>query len=32
MQKKLAECVVCQQNKEETINALGLLHPLAIPS
>jgi hypothetical protein len=28
----MAECVVCQQNKKETIKTLGLLQPLSIPS
>ena len=27
-----AECLVCQQNKVETIKILGLLEPLSIPS
>ena len=32
IQKFVAECLVCQQNKVETINTLGLLQPLSIPS
>ena len=28
----MAECLVCQQNKVETIKTLGLLQPLSIPS
>ena len=28
----MAECLVCQQNKVETIKTLGLLHPLSIPT
>ena len=28
----MAECLVCQQNKVETINTPGLLQPLSIPS
>jgi len=30
--KFVAECLVCQQNKVETINTTGLLQTLAIPS
>jgi hypothetical protein len=32
VQNLVIECVVFQQNKEETIKTLGLLQPLAIPS
>jgi len=31
-QNFVAECLVFQQNKVETINTMGLLQPLAIPS
>ena len=32
IQRFIAECLVCQQNKVETIKTLGLLQPLNIPS
>ena len=32
IQKFVAECLVCQQNKVEIIKALGLLQPLSISS
>jgi hypothetical protein len=32
VQKFVAECLVCQQNKVETIKTPDLLQPLAIPS
>src|SRR3984885_6737072 len=32
IQKFVMECLVCQQNKVETIKASGLLQPLSIPS
>ena len=32
IQKFVAECLVCQQNKVETIKTPGLLQPLSIPS
>eukprot|EP00253_Pinus_taeda_P031067 PITA_31067 len=32
IQKFVAKCLVCQQNKVETIKTLGLLQPLSIPS
>jgi hypothetical protein len=32
VQRFVAECLICQQNKMETIKTPGLLHPLAIPS
>ena len=32
IQKFVAECLVCQQNKVKTIKTSGLLLPLAIPS
>lgn len=32
IQNFVAECLVCQQNKFETIKTSGLLQPLSIPS
>ena len=32
IQNFVAECLVCQQNKVETIKTPGLLQPLSIPS
>ena len=32
IQNFVAECLVCQQNKVETIKTQGLLQPLSIPS
>ena len=32
VQNFVTKCVVCQQNKGETIKTLGLLQPLSIPS
>ena len=32
IQKFVVECLVCQQNKVETIKTPGLLQPLSIPS
>ena len=32
IQKFVAECLVCQQNKAKTIKTPGLLQPLSIPS
>src|SRR5271168_5166960 len=32
IQKFVVECLICQQNKDETINTPGLLQPLSIPS